>query len=116
VAILSGLLPRPLVRRLDAALPTHLVLPGGRAAIDYTQPVPVAASRAQSFFGMTATPQLADGRVPLRLALLSPAGRPAAITGDLAGFWRTGWAAVRRDMLGRYPKHAWPEDPGGTER
>jgi ATP-dependent helicase HrpB len=116
VAILSGLLPRPLVRRLDAMLPAQLTLPAGRAAIDYTQPIPVAAARAQAFFGMTMTPQLADGRVPLRLALLSPAGRPAAITGDLAGFWRGGWTDVRRDMLGRYPKHSWPEDPGRSER
>ncbi len=116
VAILTGLLPRPLVRRLDAMLPAQLTLPAGRAAIDYTQPIPVAAARAQAFFGMTMTPQLADGRVPLRLALLSPAGRPAAITGDLAGFWRGGWTDVRRDMLGRYPKHSWPEDPGRSER
>ncbi len=116
MAILSDLLPRPALRRLEAVLPTHLILPGGRAAIDYTEPVPVAASRAQAFFGLTATPRLAEGRVPLRLALLSPAGRPAAITGDLAGFWRTGWAEVRRDMLGRYPKHAWPEDPGRIQR
>jgi ATP-dependent helicase HrpB len=116
VAILSGLLPRQLVRQVDAMLPTHLTLPRGRASIDYTQPIPLAAARAQAFFGMTTTPQLADGRVPLRLALLSPAGRPAAITGDLAGFWRGGWAAVRRDMLGRYPKHAWPVDPARIER
>jgi ATP-dependent helicase HrpB len=49
--------------------------------------------------------------VPLQVALLSPAGRPVAITADLTGFWRGGWADVRRDMRGRYPKHAWPEDP-----
>jgi len=67
--------------------------------------------RAQAFYGMAVTPKLADGRVPLQLALLSPAGRPVAITADLAGFWRGGWADVRRDMRGRYPKHAWPEDP-----
>ncbi|HEX4170922.1 MAG TPA: ATP-dependent helicase C-terminal domain-containing protein, partial [Acetobacteraceae bacterium] len=81
------------------------------APIDYTQPVPVAAARAQAFYGVTQTPPLAGGRVPLRLALLSPAGRPVAVIGDLAGFWRGAWADVRRDMLGRYPKHAWPEDP-----
>ena len=98
-------------RRLDAELPTQLALPGGRAAIDYTQPVPVASARAQAFYGLAATPGLAGGRVPLQLALLSPAGRPVAITADLAGFWRGGWADVRRDMRGRYPKHDWPEDP-----
>jgi ATP-dependent helicase HrpB len=110
--ILRGLLPWNLARRLDETLPAHLALiPGLYAAIDYTQPVPVASARAQAFYGMTATPKLAAGRVPLQLALLSPAGRPVAITADLAGFWRSGWAEVRRDMRGRYPKHVWPEDP-----
>jgi ATP-dependent helicase HrpB len=110
-AILRGLLPWPLGRRLDEALPAHLDLPGGRAAIDYTEAVPVAAARAQAFYGVATTPTLAAGRVPLRFALLSPAGRPVAVTGDIAAFWRSGWADVRRDMRGRYPKHAWPEDP-----
>jgi ATP-dependent helicase HrpB len=110
-AILRGLLPWDLVRRLDAALPTHLALPGARAVIDYTQSVPVASARAQAFYGLSETPRLAEGRVPLQVALLSPAGRPVAITADLTGFWRGGWADVRRDMRGRYPKHAWPEDP-----
>jgi len=115
-AVLRSLLPGHLARRLDEALPSHLALPGGRAAIDYTQPVPVVAAKAQAFYGMTTTPTLAAGCVPLRLALLSPAGRPVAITADLAGFWRSGWADVRRDMRGRYPKHRWPDDPSrGSE-
>jgi ATP-dependent helicase HrpB len=112
VAVLRGLLAWPLGARLDEALPTHLVLPGGRAAVDYTEAVPVASARAQAFYGVRETPVLAAGRVPLRLALLSPAGRPVAITGDLAGFWQSGWTDVRRDMRGRYPKHDWPEKPG----
>ena len=111
IGALRALLPWNLARRLDAALPMQLGLPGGHAAIDYTQPVPVASARAQAFYGLTATPKLAAGRVPLQIALLSPAGRPIAITADLAGFWRGGWADARRDMRGRYPKHAWPEDP-----
>jgi ATP-dependent helicase HrpB len=111
LAILRGLLPWDLARRLDAALPAHLALPSARAAIDYTQSVPVVSARAQAFYGLTETPRLAEGRVPLQVALLSPAGRPVAITADLTGFWRGGWADVRRDMRGRYPKHAWPEDP-----
>lgn len=112
VAVLRGLLPWRLGQRLDEMLPTHLALPGGRAAVDYTEAVPVASARAQAFYGVGETPVLAGGRVPLRLALLSPAGRPVAITGDLAGFWRSGWADVRRDMRGRYPKHDWPDRPG----
>jgi ATP-dependent helicase HrpB len=109
--ILRGLLHWELASRLDRALPTQLALPGGRAPIDYTAPVPVAAARAQAFYGLRQTPTLADGRIELRLALLSPAGRPVAVTADLPGFWRGGWADVRRDMRGRYPKHAWPENP-----
>ena len=96
---------------LDRELPTHLTLPGGRAGIDYTQPVPVAEARAQFFYGLADTPKLAGGRVELRLALLSPAQRPVAITADLAGFWRGAWADVRKDMRGRYPRHHWPDDP-----
>jgi len=112
MAILRGLLPRALATRLDQALPPHIVLPGGQAAVDYAQPVPLASARAQAFYGMARTPVLAEGRVPLRLALLSPAGRPIAVTGDLAGFWKGAWADARRDMRGRYPKHRWPEDGG----
>jgi ATP-dependent helicase HrpB len=96
---------------LDRELPSHLALPGGRAAIDYTQPVPVAEARAQAFFGLSDTPRLASGRVALRLALLSPAQRPVAITTDLGGFWRGAWADVKKDMRGRYPRHHWPDDP-----
>jgi ATP-dependent helicase HrpB len=100
--------------RLERELPTHLPLPGGRAAVDYTQPVPLAEARAQHFFGLSETPKLAGGRADLRLALLSPAGRPIAITADLPGFWRGAWADVRKDMRGRYPRHHWPEDPGSA--
>ncbi len=101
---------------LDRALPSALDLPGGRAAVDYTQPVPLAAARAQHYYGLRETPRLAGGRVALRLALLSPAGRPVAITGDLAAFWRGAWQEARKDMRGRYPRHDWPEDPAGAAR
>ena len=63
------------------------------------------------FYGQRTTPVLCGGRVPLQFALLSPAGRPVAITADLAGFWGGAWADVRRDMRGRYPRHDWPEAP-----
>jgi ATP-dependent helicase HrpB len=98
-------------QRLDRDLPPHLTLPGGRAAIDYTQPIPMAEARAQFFFGLQETPKLAAGRIELRLALLSPAQRPIAITSDLAGFWRGAWSDVRSEMRGRYPRHHWPDDP-----
>jgi ATP-dependent helicase HrpB len=111
VAALRGHLGWAQAARLDRELPTHLDLPGGRAAIDYAQPVPVAAARAQAFYGLRRTPALAGGRVALQLALLSPAGRPVAITGDLEGFWRGAWTEVRKEMRGRYPRHDWPERP-----
>jgi ATP-dependent helicase HrpB len=110
-AILLDRLDWALKSRLEKELPTHLPLPGGQAKVDYTEPVPIASARAQHFYGLAETPKLAGGRVPLRLALLSPAGRPIALTADIAGFWRGAWADARRDMRGRYPKHNWPENP-----
>ena len=111
-AILLGSLDRDARRRLDAALPARIALPAGRtAAVDYARDVPTVEARAQHLYGMAALPPLAGGRVPLQVAVLSPAGRPVAVTGDLAGFWRGGWAEVRKEMRGRYPRHAWPDDP-----
>lgn len=112
LAILRGLMPWEQAARLDRDLPGHLALPGGRAAIDYAEDPPLASAKAQAFYGMASTPKLAGGRIPLRLALLSPAGRPIAVTADLGGFWKGAWADARRDMRGRYPKHRWPEDGG----
>jgi ATP-dependent helicase HrpB len=111
-AILLGTLEWDARRRLDAALPARVPLPAGRsAAVDYARDVPTLEARAQHLYGMAALPPLAGGRVPLQAAVLSPAGRPVAVTGDLAGFWRGGWAEVRKEMRGRYPKHPWPDDP-----
>jgi len=110
-AILRAMLTWDQLTRLDRELPRDLALPGGAAKIDYTQPVPLAQARAQFFYGLDETPRLAGGRVTPRLALLSPAGRPVAITANLPGFWRGAWADVRKDMRGRYPKHDWPDDP-----
>ena len=104
------LLPQDLRRKLDAALPTRVELPGGRsAAIDYAGDVPTLEARAQHLFGLRSMPPLAGGRIRLQVALLSPAGRPIAITSDLAAFWGAGWLEVRKEMRGRYPKHDWPE-------
>jgi len=111
-ALLLDALPWDRRRALEAALPARLALPAGRsAAIDYTGEVPTLEARAQHLFGLQALPPLAGGRVPLQAALLSPAGRPVAVTGDLGGFWKGAWAEVRKEMRGRYPKHPWPEDP-----
>lgn len=112
VSALRAALGHERAAELDRALPTHVLLPGGgRGVIDYTRCPPTLSARAQALFGLTALPRLAGGRIPLQVELLSPAGRPIAVTGDLTAFWRGGWAEVRKAMRGRYPKHAWPEDP-----
>ncbi|MBY0337990.1 MAG: ATP-dependent helicase HrpB [Acetobacteraceae bacterium] len=109
------MLPWDLRRRLDEALPARIALPQGRsAAVDYAAGIPTLEARAQHFYGMAALPKLAGGRIPLQAALLSPAGRPIALTSDLAGFWKGGWLDARKDMRGRYPKHDWPEDPSAA--
>jgi ATP-dependent helicase HrpB len=102
-------------QRLREWLPTHLSVPSGRAvALDYGSDGPVLAVKLQEMFGPWPMPRLLEGRLPLTVHLLSPAGRPVAITSDLERFWREGYAAVRRDLRGRYPRHPWPEDPQGA--
>jgi ATP-dependent helicase HrpB len=81
-------------------------------AIDYAaEGGPRAEVRVQELFGLADHPRVAGGRVPLTLALLSPARRPVQTTKDLPDFWRGSWKDVRTEMKGRYPKHPWPEDP-----
>ena len=110
---LRGLLDWRRRTRLDDLAPTHIEVPSGsRIAIDYADAgAPVLAVRLQEMFGCTETPRIADGRIPLTIHLLSPAHRPVQVTRDLAGFWRTTYFEVRKDLRGRYPKHHWPDDP-----
>src|SRR5580693_4850213 len=98
---------------LERDAPTHFVVPSGsRIPIDYLDgEVPTLSVRLQEMFGLSATPSIAGGRVPLLLKLLSPAGRPVQITRDLVSFWNRGYHDVKKDLKGRYPKHYWPEDP-----
>jgi ATP-dependent helicase HrpB len=100
-------------RLLDRLAPERYQVPtGSQIAIDYTDPRNLTlAVRLQEMFGEGRTPTIADGKVPLTIQLLSPAGRPLQVTRDLAGFWQTSYHDVRREMRGRYPKHPWPEDP-----
>ncbi|WP_415951018.1 ATP-dependent RNA helicase [Streptomyces sp. KLOTTS4A1] len=101
--------------RLDELAPERLTVPSGSSPrVDYTDPEqPVLAVKLQEMFGLAETPQIAG--VPVLVHLLSPAGRPAAVTADLASFWHSGYQAVRAELRGRYPKHPWPEDPAGAE-
>ncbi|MFC9532451.1 ATP-dependent helicase HrpB [Streptomyces sp. NPDC057717] len=100
--------------RLDELAPERLEVPSGsRIRIDYANPEqPVLAVKLQEMFGLHESPRVAG--VPVLVHLLSPAGRPAAVTADLASFWREGYRAVRAELRGRYPKHPWPEDPAGA--
>jgi ATP-dependent helicase HrpB len=114
-AILLRLLDGRQRAALDDLAPSHLTVPSGsRIAIDYSDPgAPVLAVRLQEVFGLTETPRVGGGRVPLTLHLLSPARRPVQVTRDLAGFWRTTYCDVKKELKARYPKHYWPDDPMG---
>lgn len=128
---LRRLLPWPEAARLDDLVPERLMVPSGsRIRIDYPEVPdstprgganhvgadhdggrPVVAVKLQECFGWDSTPRLVDGRVPVLFHLLSPAGRPLAVTDDLASFWSGPYSQVRAEMRGRYPRHPWPEDP-----
>jgi ATP-dependent helicase HrpB len=122
-AALQSCVDWSLRQRIDRLAPTRIVVPsgmerrieyvfdGGAAEDNDVARSPVLAVKLQELFGLADTPRIADGRVPLTLHLLSPAGRPLQVTQDLRGFWDRTWPEVRKEMKGRYPKHPWPEDP-----
>jgi len=113
---LRTLIPWDRQRALDELAPARLETPLGSVAIDYAaEGGPRVDIRVQELFGVTAHPSVGGGRVPLTLALLSPARRPVQVTKDLPGFWSGSWAGVRAEMRGRYPRHPWPEDPTKAE-
>ena len=111
-SILSALLTWEQNQQLNVLAPQRFQLPSGSSyTLDYTTTPPVLAVKLQEMFGCVDTPAVVSGQVPLTVHLLSPAGRPLQVTQDLAGFWATSYHDVRKEMLGRYPKHPWPEDP-----
>ncbi|WP_020590166.1 ATP-dependent helicase HrpB [Desulfobacter curvatus] len=105
------------LKLVDRHAPTHIRVPSGSTIpIRYADKngaleSPVLAVRIQEVFGMDATPVIAAGQVPLTLHLLSPASRPVQITTDLGHFWAQTYQEVKKDLMGRYPKHYWPQDP-----
>jgi ATP-dependent helicase HrpB len=101
------------LRSLESLAPRDLVVPTGtHARIDYVDDnAPCVSVRLQEVFGLSETPRVGGGAVAITFKLLSPAQRPLQITRDLAGFWRSSYAEVRKQMRGRYPRHAWPENP-----
>ncbi len=105
-------------QRIEQLAPARIAVPSGMErrieyaiAHDGTPEAPVLAVKLQELFGLAETPRIADGRVPLTVHLLSPAGRPLQVTQDLRGFWERTYPEVKKEMKGRYPKHPWPDDP-----
>ncbi len=102
--------------RFDELAPERIEVPSGsRVRVDYGGEQPVLAVKLQELFGRQESPRVADGRVAVLVHLLSPAGRPVAVTADLGSFWSGGYRSVRAELRGRYPKHPWPEDPSTAE-
>ncbi len=110
------LLDWPLPRDLSRLAPNRWETPVGRSVeIDYAaEGGPRVECKVQEAYGLSVHPAIADGRIALTVALLSPAFRPVAVTKDLPAFWRGGYHDMRKDMKGRYPKHDWPEDPAAA--
>jgi ATP-dependent helicase HrpB len=113
---LEGLVGYAALRHLERLAPAEFVSPAGsRHFIDYAAPAgPTVEVRAQALFGLASHPTIANGQVPLILAITSPAGRAIQTTKDLPGFWAGSWRDVAKDMRGRYPKHPWPDDPASA--
>ncbi len=104
------------LQAIDRFAPARLTTPAGSShAIDYAAAAgPTVTLRPQELFGMAVHPTIGQGRVPLVLSLTSPAGRSIQTTRDLPGFWAGSWAAVAKEMRGRYPRHPWPDDPAAA--
>lgn len=113
---LRGALTRPQLAALDREAPERLAVPSGsRIQLVYEAgKPPVLAARIQELFGLAETPRIAAGRVPVLLHLLAPNLRPQQVTADLRSFWENTYPQVRKELQGRYPRHAWPQDPSNA--
>jgi ATP-dependent helicase HrpB len=111
--ILRSMVPFELLSRIEKLAPSRMEVPGGgHYKINYEgEGDPVLSVRLQEMFGLHSAPQIADGRARLKIELLSPGGKPVAVTQSMETFWVNAYPDVRKDMRGRYPKHLWPEDP-----
>nr|WP_275889156.1 ATP-dependent helicase C-terminal domain-containing protein [Desulfobulbus rhabdoformis] len=111
--LLHSRLDWPQQQRLKQLVPETITVPSGSTIrIDYRlEGPPVLAVRLQEMFGQKTTPTICNQQIPLLLHLLSPARRPIQVTDDLASFWQNGYPQVKKELKGRYPKHAWPDDP-----
>ncbi|MBC7171296.1 MAG: ATP-dependent helicase HrpB, partial [Polyangiaceae bacterium] len=113
VDAIVALEPPAALARLASFAPETVSIPGRpRVAVTYeVDRPPWIESRLQDFFGAKTGPAIADGRVPLTLHLLAPNQRAVQVTTDLAGFWDRHYPAIRKELMRRYPRHAWPDDP-----
>jgi ATP-dependent helicase HrpB len=113
---LRGLIGWNGMQAIDRLAPARFTAPTGNThAIDYAAEAgPTVTLRPQELFGLAEHPVVGEGAVPLVLSLTSPAGRPIQTTRDLPGFWAGSWAAVAKEMRGRYPRHPWPDDPASA--
>jgi ATP-dependent helicase HrpB len=111
--LMKGRLTYQQLQLLEREAPDRLEVPSGsHIRIEYEEGrPPILAARIQELFGLAETPRLGGGRVKVLLHLLAPNHRPQQVTDDLASFWANGYPVVRKELRGRYPKHAWPEDP-----
>jgi ATP-dependent helicase HrpB len=113
---LDALLGYDAVRSISRLAPAEFATPAGSShPIDYGAPGgPAVEVRAQALYGLSEHPMIGGGRVPLTLAITSPAHRPIQTTKDLPAFWSGSWREVAKEMRGRYPKHPWPDDPASA--
>jgi ATP-dependent helicase HrpB len=111
--LLSPVLPYHIKSLVDQLAPCDITVPTGRSVkVDYlSDQAPAISVRLQELFGLSTHPTVGNGKIPLTIFLLSPAGRAVQVTADLPGFWRNSYKEVRKEMQGRYPRHSWPIDP-----
>lgn len=115
--VLKQSLGWPKAQEFDTLAPATITLPSGRGApVDYLDDnAPLVEAKAQELYGLTRQPTICDGRMPVTLQLISPAGRPIAVTKDISGFWAGGYRDMAKDMRSQYPKHDWPDDPANAK-
>lgn len=114
VEVLTSVLSWEQQQELDRLAPARIEVPSGSMIkieyLDHNAP-PVLSVRLQELFGMSDTPQIANGKVRLMIHLLSPGYKPVQVTQDLRSFWNSTYTEVRKELRSRYPKHSWPENP-----
>lgn len=112
--ILWNLLNYEQQQAVDHLAPMRIQVPSGsmiRVSYRIGAEVPVLSVRLQECFGLSQTPCIDNGRVPVLMELLSPGFKPVQLTSDLHSFWQTTYFEVRKELRRRYPKHYWPENP-----